>query len=453
MAAADAAAWLRPTPTDARRAHKRARVLERVTRAGLRAVHAPAGDAFVGAPDEGELRRLGELRAGIQQMLLESVEPERLASALTHFELWRQELPSRVAFLPLVGEGSPGRLEAARYNEGSLALFAASTLRRGSLQAGRIGRPIAPETVSGYVSALRAFLSRDGGVRMLVPEANVLVPALMRGVRRGRPPAGVRRRRRGLRARHLRAASTSGLDRRSSFAARRELLAAVAGHVLLARGGELGRVRGKAFVPARGLTWRHVQWHEVGAVASRHAAATVHLCSVKDGEGRGQRFPLPIRARREGRLGAKRRGTPDPMCAVELLREAWLEDRRLLGASAALDTPVFRTSARGGAAAAYDTQDVLRVVRRVATAAGDRAADFGAHSLRIGGATDFRDLLGAKRAKGVLKGRGRWLSDIYFIYTRNSMAESLESTAGVGDVDTRELEAVFVGFTQPAAAV
>ena len=455
--------------------------MARAEGAGLLGVHARPADVFVGRPDGDELARLDTLRAGLRQAVAESVDPGRLASALTHFELWREELPSRVPFLPLSGEGSPGRLEAARYNDESLALYAASALRRGSLQRGRIGAPIAPDTVTGYVSALRALLTRDGGVRMLVPEANVMVPALARAVRRARPPAKPRRKRRGLRSRHLRAAAANpAFQRRESWQARRRCLAAVAAHVLVARGGELGRVDGKEFTPGRGLLWRHVQWHGPGEVHQR-AACTVHLCSVKDVEGRGQRYPIPIlshgtgvledggrggaqrggtgrrggrgRGGRDGRAaaGAGSQGTsrePDALCAYELLREAWAEDVRLLGEEAAREAPIFRRSPRGGAGEAYETRDVTAIVREVAAAAGDDPSQFGAHSARIGGATDFRDLLGPEAGKRVLKVRGRWKSDIFHIYTRAAVEESLEASAGVAGVTTRDIESIFAGYTE-----
>ena len=74
------------------------------------------------------------------------------------------------------------------------------------------------------------------------------------------------------------------------------------------------------------------------------------------------------------------------------------------------------------------------------------AAEFAAHSPRIGGATDYRDLVGAEAGKRVLKVRGRWRSDVYAIYTRSALEESLEASAGVAGVATRELEAIFGAF-------
>jgi len=438
LEALEAAAALRPEPLDAAQGAKRQRVLERAARAGLLGLTPLPSDVFSAQPSARELQHLRQLRLGAKQVTFESVDSDRLQSALTHLELFMEEMPSRVPFPPEVGAGDGARLAAARYREETYRLYSASCIRRGSLQRGRLGEPIAPETIMGYCSALRALQTRDGGVNTLVKEASGVVPAMMRGVRRGRPARKAKLKRRGLRGRHLRkAAANRKFDRSSSWEARRGWALAVTGYALLARGGELGRVEKKAWDASRGLRWRDVQWHRVGRVHKDHAACTVHICAVKDREGGGERFPIPIR--RRAAPGQAR----DPVCAYDELRAAWEEDCRLLGRQAALDTPVFRRSARGGPEAAVSTRDVRATVRTVAVAAGEPAGDFGAHSLRIGGATDMRDLLGIEKGKSLIKDRGRWKSDIFHIYTRADMAAGLEASAGMADVKSVEIEAIF----------
>ena len=51
-------------------------------------------------------------------------------------------------------------------------------------------------------------------------------------------------------------------------------------------------------------------------------------------------------------------------------------------------------------------------------------------------------------AKRVLKGRGRWKGDIYYLYTRAAIEESLEASAGVAGVMTRDIESIFGGYTE-----
>ena len=89
-------------------------------------------------------------------------------------------------------------------------------------------------------------------------------------------------------------------------------------------------------------------------------------------------------------------------------------------------------------------------VRAAVQAVGEQAAEFGAHSLRIGAATDMRDLLGVEAGRAVIKGRGRWRSDVYEIYTRADMGASLEASARMAHVDAVEVEAVFGGWADPA---
>ena len=450
--AVDAAALLRTAPDDSRLQEQRARAMGRAADAGLTGIHPRPPDIFRAQPSTFELRSLRELREAASHVSHESVDPARLQSALSHWERWRAEAPSRVAFVPLHGEGSPGTAEAERYNAETFELFTASCLRGGSLRRGHIGEPIATETISGYVSALRAFLSRDGGIQMRSERHEVRTKALLRGVRQARGPKVTRRKRLGLRARHLRAAAARrGFDRTRSWAARRKWTAAVVGHSLVARGCELGRTDNKSFSPSRGLRWRDVEWHAIGTLNPTHAALTAHLCAAKDGEGTGPRFPMQIRRRAEGNSSAD-----DALCAYDLLLAAWREDVKLLGEVSARDAPIFRTSARGGTTSAYCTSDVRTIVREIASAAGEDAVAFGAHSLRIGGASDFRDLYdttaaaGLEEAKRVLKKRGRWRSDIAFIYARTSLDSSLEASARLADVSGRDIESAFAGWAEPA---
>ena len=174
----------------------------------------------------------------------------------------------------------------------------------------------------------------------------------------------------------------------------------------------------------------------------------MHMCSVKDGEGRGQRHPIPILRRAVGRRRGKVSAVGDPLCAYELLRASFEEDTRLLGEAAARASPVFRRTARGGAESAYATTDVAQLVKAVAAAAGDDPSQFGAHSARIGGASDYRDLVGDEVARRVLKARGRWRGDIYQVYARSNVEESLAASAGVGSVATRDIESIFAGYTE-----
>ena len=50
----------------------------------------------------------------------------------------------------------------------------------------------------------------------------------------------------------------------------------------------------------------------------------------------------------------------------------------------------------------------------------------------------------------MLKKRGRWRSDIAFIYARSSLDSSLEASARLADVSGRDIESAFAGWAEPA---
>ena len=109
------------------------------------------------------------------------------------------------------------------------------------------------------------------------------------------------------------------------------------------------------------------------------------------------------------------------------------------------NTPLFLTSA----GVAYNTEEVRALGRGFAAAAGIPADSVGGKLWRIGGATDYLEVLGEAGAR-VLKARGRWGSDVAFIYARANARDMLDASAGVGEADAREIEAMAAGWVQPA---
>ena len=104
--------------------------------------------------------------------------------------------------------------------------------------------------------------------------------------------------------------------------------------------------------------------------------------------------------------------------AVRSLRE-WLEVRRSQGL--AEDGPLFCWPD----GTPLCVSEVRACVKRVAAAAGQDPNRYGAHSLRIGGATAA---LAAGVPPALIRMMGRWSSDVYQIYCRMS----LESALNVG---------------------
>eukprot|EP00965_Chrysotila_dentata_P114932 3798831-Pleurochrysis_carterae.AAC.1 len=86
----------------------------------------------------------------------------------------------------------------------------------------------------------------------------------------------------------------------------------------------------------------------------------------------------------------------------------------------------------------------------MASAIGLDPADFGGKCWRIGEATDLRDLKG-EGGRALIKQRGRWQSDVAQVYQRAIVDAQLEASAGIGDASGVELEALRLGWTQPAS--
>ena len=435
--------YARHPPTASRCRGNAPRVMERAADAGLRrrSLHARS-DIVRGQPSAFELTVTaraprGDLarRPRVRRPRPPPVRPLPLG------EMARRRPPAAWPSCPSTGRGHPGRAEAERYNAETFELFAASCLRGGSLRQGHIGQPLETDTVAGYVSALRAlpfprrrdpdafrahttFAPRPScaacagraGLGPLAESASACAPATCK---RRRPTA-------------------RGFDRKRSWAARRRWLAAVVCHSLVARGCELGRTDEQSFLrdPAGlAMAQRRVARRRLAAPHPRRP----HGASVRREGRRGHGPALPDADPCGARAGNSAPTTR--LCAYDLLSAAWREDVRSLLASRRRSTrPSFATSARGGAA--IGIRDVATCARSCARSRLRRArtpAAFGAHSLRIGGASDFRDLFdtstaaGLEEAKRALKARGRWQSDIAYIYARTSLDSVLEASARVAE--------------------
>ena len=98
----------------------------------------------------------------------------------------------------------------------------------------------------------------------------------------------------------------------------------------------------------------------------------------------------------------------------------------------------------------FTTSDVRAFGRRMAAAAGIPPTAVGGKLMRIGGATDLRDVLG-EAGQRVIKQRGRWGSDVANVYQRALTRDLLEASALTGDAEAEEMEATLAGWVQPAS--
>ena len=79
-------------------------------------------------------------------------------------------------------------------------------------------------------------------------------------------------------------------------------------------------------------------------------------------------------------------------------------------------------------------------IRRIMTAIGENANEFGTHSLRIGGATA---LFAAGASPEVIRTMGRWSSDCYRLYVRACYQSSLDWTQKAGSTPVTDMHSEF----------
>ena len=95
--------------------------------------------------------------------------------------------------------------------------------------------------------------------------------------------------------------------------------------------------------------------------------------------------------------------------------------------------PLFRW--RSGSA--FAVRQVRNMVRHLMQAVGEDGARFGAHSLRIGGATAA---LAAGVEPSLIRLMGRWSSDVYMIYCRMSRQSAMRVGTVIGSTTFEDLE-------------
>ena len=74
--------------------------------------------------------------------------------------------------------------------------------------------------------------------------------------------------------------------------------------------------------------------------------------------------------------------------------------------------------------------------------------EVGAHSYRIGGATDHADGGGNPT---MMKARGRWDGAVAFIYASDTIASQLALQAAMWWAGSASVEAIFADWVQPGA--
>jgi hypothetical protein len=327
-------------------------------------------------------------------------------------------------------EEGHGRGAASAHNEWVLILFIHWLAGTTSL---KTKKPLSANSIRGYVSLLKCHLSFTYGFPILDNE--IRLKAVVNDLIRCDPTAGVRRKRRGWRRHHFERlagrcpalkGSAQDLDPLNTYAA-----VSAAWHVL-ARGGELTNGSRRGWDAARDPTRADLTFH----VNNTGRYAVLMLRPLKKrGAALQPKVPQYI-AEHDG-------GASDTYAA--LVRLARLDpvapDRRA-------STPLFRLRG-GGSARPMQVADLRVAVRMYAAELGyGSESEWGAHSMRIGGATDLVATGGCSEV--LLAAKGRWGSDIGKIYARMTRRAQLAASKLMQAARGRDIEELIPTYVQAA---
>jgi len=272
---------------------------------------------------------------------------------------------------------------------------------------------IKPRTATNYLGAVQGWHARQHGIKLAGGLKLERLPAMIKGVRRIYGDSG-RRVRRGVPLQLLRQAMDLMLD------------PANRNHVTIRAAlslGFQGLLRGAEFA-VDGTQWKeslHLSRADVVTLTKERLVVMMRPCKNMN-HLTGKTVPLVIGA------GGKF------VDAVADMRRLFEIDP--VDSSAAKQTPLFRL--RSGRPI---TVDMLRDwVKWLMQGIGLRSEHFGAHSLRIGGATA---LFAAGADPNIICTMGRWSSDCYRLYVRAYFNQTLEWTQLAGSTVVDDVAAEF----------
>jgi hypothetical protein len=317
-----------------------------------------------------------------------------------------------------------GDREASAWNEWTLVLLVEWMLITPSE---KTRKTVQVSTVETYVSLLKGYLvyTYDFEIVDKAPRLSRLIALL----RSEDPMAGVRRKRRGFRRRHLRRLwrTVSWASVAEPDAANRVAALATAWHVL-ARGGEICAAR---FNPEMHASRADLEFR-VTSDGVRYAILWLRPLK-KRGKGPQPKVPQYIREADGG-------GSD---CYMLLRRMVEIDG---VAPEARSSTPLFRTT-EGMRRPALRVAQLRGFTRNCAAALGYTVrSHWGAHSGRIGGATDLAST--GKASQLLLQAKGRWASDIGTIYARMTRRSQLAASGLMQKARGRDLEELFPSFAQ-----
>ena len=354
----------------------------------------------------GGKRRLHRLDGVIRRGLLASTADGSMGANTTGVRKWRKFTAAEgtTAGRPM----DPNAPLAAKLQEEWLAMrFVAALVEDDG---------VLPNTAAGYFGQVQGWHAKEYGVKLAAGMKLSRLPAMLKGLRRTIGEQG-RAVRRGVAPQALRRAMDACLNPADPEQANIRAALALALQGLL-RGAEF--TADGAFDAGRDLTRS-----DVVSLTSERLVVMMRPCKNMH-HLHGKSVPLIIGAGGEF------------VDAVAEMQNLFAVDP--VAASAAARTPLFRTGAPGGERRALTTTVVRNQVKALMASVGQNPEHFGAHSLRIGGATA---LFAAGADPTIIRTMGRWSSDIYRLYVRACFPQTIEWSRRAGSQQVHDVAQEF----------
>ena len=404
-------------------------------------------DQWEGSPSTAERQLAAQLLDDARDRALDANAASylgKLKQMLHWLAIVRDVLPTRRLVLPLGGADSHQR---AAHNEDTQVLIQQVMRRHGSIAVGQRGAAIGAGQLAAVTSTFAAYCSLSARAKIRDPAVNQLLPRLQRNLRREDGPTGDRALVLGIEPHHLATAHATGrYDRTSMLGIVRHAMISALINVV-GRGGEAGLQEGRpqsSFDPRTGFCWGDIDWpppEECLRLNDGIPFLRAYWFPIKDVDVRRKKVPIPI-SRRDAGAG------DDPRCAYRAILAAWNAREHLVPPAQRATEPFFRMPDGRIATTAH----VRTAVRAIATLVGIDPTLVGGKSCRIGGGFALREWceLHGIDAERLLRERGRWRSDIAFIYARMSDRVHLAGSRGIATADTSHATEANAQWVQPA---
>ena len=361
---------------------------------------------------------MGDLLEEIERLVAEGHAPATRRAVASARRSWDAFVDSLAEERPdaIWEPGEYGMsLRASLHNEITMMMFAAWLVRLG----------LQSSTASTYLSLVRVSLEAELGWKLTLRDQETRLPRMMRALRR--MFSCIRRRRIGWRAHHHRTLRQRLGTPQGVRATTREAVLCTAREGL-ARCCELGPRRAADFDAQAHPTVGDLRFEE-----RPEPHVILMLLPAKKPPGRAHKVPVPFAAAVGPVVGA-----------YAAIRRMLVARREADGGQLRDDAPLFV----GLSGQPMTAGQMVEIFRAAASAVGIAAGDITGHSGRIGGSTDH---FAMETPPAVLQICGRWDSDLWQIYTRQCIEQTLRYSVAASACADVSIEETYEDYIQPAA--